>query len=112
MMLPDCIQAEKHDRLLQMFAEFSIPWVRRTFGLHFHLFIDTLNVFASTPGSELSIRFPGPDEELLFEYALLAATRVWPPTYCCSRTAAGKLAEEYLLVSLASQSWWQALSLT
>lgn len=33
--------------------------------------MDTLNVFAATATSELSIRYPGPDEELLFECALL-----------------------------------------
>lgn len=51
----------------ELFAEFSVPWVRRTFGLHFHLLMDTLNVFASLPGNELSISYPGPGDEILLK---------------------------------------------
>ncbi|KAK9785180.1 hypothetical protein WJX73_005914 [Symbiochloris irregularis] len=51
----------------EVFAEFQVPWVRKTFGLHFHTFTDTLTVFASTSTSDLTIRYPGPNEELTFE---------------------------------------------
>lgn len=51
----------------QVFAEYQVPWERKTFGLHFHNFTDTLTVFASTSTSDLTIRYPGPNEELTFE---------------------------------------------
>ena len=53
----------------QVFAEYHVPWDRKTFGLHFHNFTDTLTVFASTSTSDLTIRYPGPNEELTFECA-------------------------------------------
>ena len=55
--------------VLQLFTHYSCPWVRRAFGLHFGHFVDMLNVFALSTGAELVLRFPGPDNELICEYA-------------------------------------------
>lgn len=52
---------------LQLFAEYSCPWVRRAFGLNLSQFMDTLNVFALGSGAELVLRYPGANEELICE---------------------------------------------
>lgn len=52
---------------LQLFSEYTCPWVQRGFGLHFGQFVDTLNVFALGSGAELVLRFPGANEELICE---------------------------------------------
>ena len=54
---------------LQMFASYECPWVRRVTGLSFNTLIDVLSVFATMSGAELRMRYPGPDDELICEYA-------------------------------------------
>lgn len=55
---------------MQLFARYSCQWVRKSLGLDFKQFVDTLNVFATGTGAELILRYPGPNDELICEYAL------------------------------------------
>jgi hypothetical protein len=52
---------------MQLFAYYSCPWVRKSLGLDFRQFVDTINVFSTGTGAELALRFPGPNEELICE---------------------------------------------
>ncbi len=54
---------------LQLFSAFHCPGGRRLFSLPFAALLDTLLVFASAPGAELDLRYPGPNQELTLEYA-------------------------------------------
>ena len=54
-------------RGLQLFSEYSCPWVQRAFGLNFSQFMDTLNVFGLGSGADLVLRYPGANEELICE---------------------------------------------
>ena len=59
---------EKVTQLLcvQLFVEYTVPWLRKEFGLQFSLLLDTLHVF--TAGSaELVLRYPGVNQELIYE---------------------------------------------
>lgn len=51
---------------MQLFVEYTVPWLRKEFGLQFSLLLDTLHVF--TAGSaELVLRYPGVNQELIYE---------------------------------------------
>lgn len=51
----------------ELFAAVDCPAGRQTFGLQFALLLDALQVFASAPGVELEMRYPGPNHELVLE---------------------------------------------
>ena len=55
--------------VMQMFASYECPWARKVFGLAFNTLTDVLSVFATMSGAELLLRYPGPDMELVCEYA-------------------------------------------
>ena len=52
---------------MQLFADFRSPGAKRTLGVPLNQLIDILNVFAIGFGGELSLKYPGPDNELLCE---------------------------------------------
>jgi hypothetical protein len=53
---------------VQLFAEFECPWVRKQFGLQFSVLLDTISVFQSSLSqSDLVLKFPGANEELICE---------------------------------------------
>lgn len=54
--------------LVQLFAEFDCPWVRKQFGMQFSILLDTISVFQSSLSqSDLVLKFPGANEELVCE---------------------------------------------
>ena len=54
--------------LVQLFADYRCPWVQKQFGLPYSLLLDTIYVFhSSLSQSDLVLRFPGADEELICE---------------------------------------------
>jgi cell cycle checkpoint protein len=74
-----------------LFSAVHCPAGRQIFGVQFGLLLDTLQVFASAPGLELELRYPGPNQELVLEmmedadstvctYARIATVEMQIPT--------------------------------